>query len=100
MTRPSMTPASPSPLAGGNFVMPILGSRAGQKPALVSFYATDKIRRQAMANHYQTLERLRERGGLSWAELAAVLEERKWKALPADVAQERVLAKAKLERAA
>jgi hypothetical protein len=33
---------------------------------------------QAKANHYQTVERLAERGGLSWCELYAVLHNRKW----------------------
>jgi lambda repressor-like predicted transcriptional regulator len=36
-------------------------------------------REQAMRNHYQTLERLAERGGLSVDELAAVLEDRDWR---------------------
>lgn len=29
---------------------------------------------QAKRNHYQTLERLAERGGLSWVELVAIVE--------------------------
>jgi len=33
---------------------------------------------QALTNHQQTLKRLAERGGLSWAELLCVLESRKW----------------------
>lgn len=33
---------------------------------------------QARANHYQTVARLAERGGLSWCELYAVLHNRKW----------------------
>lgn len=38
-----------------------------------------KHEEQAMRNHYQTLERLAERGGLSLSELAAVLEDRRWR---------------------
>lgn len=33
---------------------------------------------QARANHYQSLGRLAERGGLAWSELAAVLQDRSW----------------------
>lgn len=34
--------------------------------------------KQAMENHYQTLDRLAERGGLSWAEAYAVLTDSKF----------------------
>lgn len=33
---------------------------------------------QAKANHYQSLGRLAERGGLSFCEAAAIMEDRKW----------------------
>jgi len=33
---------------------------------------------QARANYYQSVDRLAERGGLSWCELYAVLHNRKW----------------------
>jgi hypothetical protein len=33
---------------------------------------------QVRSNHYQSVERLAERGGLSWCELYAVLHNRKW----------------------
>ncbi len=33
---------------------------------------------QALRNHYQTLDRLAERGGLSWAEVYAVLTDSKF----------------------
>jgi hypothetical protein len=42
--------------------------------------------RQAFRNHDQTLERLAERGGLSPGEAVAVLEDRKWQAMPREVA--------------
>nr|WP_295941241.1 hypothetical protein [uncultured Acidovorax sp.] len=35
-------------------------------------------RQQAMDNHGQTLEKLADRGGLSFCEAAAILEDRKW----------------------
>lgn len=34
---------------------------------------------QAMRNHSQTLQRLAERGGLSWTEILAVLKNKTWK---------------------
>lgn len=34
--------------------------------------------RQAHANHGQTVARLKERGGLTWAELADIVAGRKW----------------------
>lgn len=37
---------------------------------------------QALRNHDQTLERLAQRGGLSPEEAVAVLEDRKWRAMP------------------
>ncbi len=46
---------------------------------------------QAMRNHYQTLERLAERGGLSWSEMAAVLEDRPWSQMSASEAIQHVL---------
>lgn len=36
---------------------------------------------QAKANHYQTLERLAARGGLSGSEMLAVLENREWRSI-------------------
>lgn len=42
----------------------------------------EPYRRQAEANHYQTLERLNERGGLSWSEMLAVVTNRRWDDVP------------------
>lgn len=42
--------------------------------------------RQAKANHYQTVERLAERGGLSWCELHAVLHNRPWQKMDENTA--------------
>lgn len=42
----------------------------------IPWKAIEPHREQAMANHNQTLERLAERGGLSWLETLAVLHDR------------------------
>lgn len=47
-------------------------------------------REQAQLNHYQSLERLAERGGLSWCELIAVLEDRPWRRMDNDIAEQQV----------
>ena len=36
---------------------------------------------QAKSNHYQTLERLAQRGGLAFCEAAAIIEDRPWSAI-------------------
>ncbi len=41
---------------------------------------------QAKANHGQSVTRLAERGGLSWSELHAVLHNRQWQKMDANVA--------------
>lgn len=41
---------------------------------------------QARANHYQTVVRLAERGGLSWSELHAVLHNRAWREIDENTA--------------
>lgn len=46
---------------------------------------------QAILNHGHTLERLAERGGLTWVELLAVLTNSPYKAIHTDVARECVL---------
>lgn len=47
---------------------------------------------QAKANHYQTLERLNERGGLSYCEMLAVLEDRAYSHMPIHIARDQVFA--------
>jgi len=54
---------------------PILNSPKGQ-PSSVPWEIVEPHRKRAEKNHYQTLERLAERGGLSWAELVAVMADR------------------------
>lgn len=51
---------------------PVLGSPDGQ-PKSVPWHLVEPHRKQAEKNHSQTLERLAERGGLSWAELFAAM---------------------------
>ena len=47
---------------------------------------------QARCNHSQTLARLNERGGLSWGEALAVLEDRPWTAMEGSEARVAVVA--------
>lgn len=54
---------------------PILGS-GGQK---IDFALVADHGDQARKNHHQTVQRLAERGGLSWCELYAVLHNQPWK---------------------
>ena len=53
---------------------PVLDERATIPWGVIASHAA-----QAKRNHYQTLERLAERGGLGWSELIAVLENREWR---------------------
>ncbi len=39
---------------------------------------------QAWKNHGQSLARLAERGGLGWAEILAILEDKKWREIEKD----------------
>lgn len=51
--------------------MPVLDR--GKSSETFTWEPTEAHRQQARANHGQTLERLRERGGLSWTELYVML---------------------------
>ncbi len=46
---------------------------------------------QALKNHYQTLERLAERGGLAWSEALAVLEDRPYTKIDEKEAKHKVI---------
>lgn len=61
---------------------PILGSRG----ATIDFQLVADHGKQANANHYQSVERLAARGGLSWAELHAVLHNRAWQKMDENTA--------------
>ena len=65
--------------------MPILGCRDFKIP----WELIEPHRQQAMENHGQTLERLAERGGLSFDEAAAVLENRRWSKIVWPIGHER-----------
>lgn len=65
------------------FTMPILGERDERgkrlaKPSSFTWPAKTEHHYQAQRNHGQSLERLRERGGLCWSELRWVLKLIKW----------------------
>lgn len=68
---------------------PIGPSTAYGKPKLtVPLALVLECERQAQINHGQSVARLKERGGLSWCELAAVLDGRRWEAMKLDAAHE------------
>lgn len=47
-------------------------------PRSVPWSLVEPHEKQALSNHDQTLERLAQRGGLTWMELADVIEGKKW----------------------
>ncbi len=57
----------------------------------IPWFVVEARRAQAYVNHGQSLEQLADRGGLAWAEMLAVLENRPWKQQPADEAKRRVM---------
>jgi hypothetical protein len=61
-------------MSGAKRRFPVLGGGFGVPWAMVAPHEP-----QARDNHGQTLQRLAERGGLSWAELLCVLESRRWR---------------------
>ena len=69
-----------TPVARKQF--PILGSRG----AKIDLQLVEDHGKQAYSNHSQTVTRLAERGGLSWCELHAVLNNRPWQKLDENTA--------------
>lgn len=68
---------------------PVLhGGYVGDKRLTVPMALVLEHEKQADVNHGQTVARLKERGGLSWCELAAVLGNRKWCKMELDTAHE------------
>lgn len=68
-------------MTDAQFDMPILTAetrKVGAKKEIFSWFPTKADRDQARENHSQTLERLRERGGVSWCELLAIVSNRPW----------------------
>lgn len=51
-------------------------------PQSIPWELIEPHREQAMKNHYQTLETLNQRGGLSVDELFAVLQDMRWEVIP------------------
>lgn len=68
------------------FAMPVMSGPASRKVGAVNpqfvWVVTPAHRRQAQSNHGQSLERLRERGGLCWSEMYGVLHGVSWGNLP------------------
>jgi hypothetical protein len=77
--RPEVRDSAQPSGAAGPRMFPILGPMWA--PREVPWNLVEPHRRQALANHHQTLERLAERGGLDPTELAAVLEDRPWQTM-------------------
>lgn len=68
------------------FRMPI--QHAG-KGACIEWTPTERDRRRANKNHGQTLERLAQRGGMDWGEMAAILCDEDWGKIRQEGAQAR-----------
>lgn len=62
-------------------MFPILGTKA-----LIDWQLVADHNKQAKENHYQSVQQLASRGGLSWDELHAVLHNRKWQKMDANTA--------------
>lgn len=73
---------------------PVLhGGYGGDKRLTVPLALVLEHERQADRNHGQTVARLKERGGLAWCELSAVLDDRRWEKMDIDAAHERAMRK-------
>lgn len=57
----------------------------------IEWTPTEADEARAQKNHWQTLRRLNERGGMSWCEMAAILEDRDYAPMDAAKAEARVL---------
>lgn len=65
-------------------------STMGRDNVEIEWEPTEADRKRAMANHSQTLERLHERGGMSWCEMVAILADRAWRPMDQSDAKARV----------
>lgn len=61
---------------------PVLNSKPRQ---YVPWAFVAEHERQAQANHYQTVKRLAERGGLSWCEMLAVVMDVEYRRIRKDI---------------
>lgn len=77
-----MTKPQPQEKPGERRLFPVMFLSRDQRvlgiPELIDWAFVEPHRKQAQTNHNQTLEQLADRGGLTPAELVAVLEDRKW----------------------
>lgn len=65
---------------------PILGTRES-----IPWEVIAPHEKQAEINHYQTLTRLAERGGLAWSEALAVLEDRRYERMDEEIAKSKIM---------
>lgn len=65
-------------MAQSEKAMPIMGSPGALKLPPIPWGIIAPHEMQAQTNHGQTLDRLRERGGLDPTEAVAILENRRW----------------------
>lgn len=70
--------------------MPISLGIRGPKLEPLPWAIIEPHQKQALRNHGQTLERLRERGGLSPCEAVAIIEDRRWRRMQRFDAVERL----------
>ncbi|MFM0405277.1 hypothetical protein [Paraburkholderia dipogonis] len=52
-------------------------------PQSIPYWIVEQHEAQARRNHYQTVQRLKERQGCSWRELLAILTDRRYQDVPA-----------------
>jgi hypothetical protein len=75
---------------GGMPIMPLVHGRDVSRITPIPWDIILPHERQAQKNHYQSLERLAERGGLGLDEAIAILEDRPWHKMDEIVALERL----------
>lgn len=71
-----------------------VGDQPGRHLTGIPWAMIAQHERQAQRNHFQSLQRLHDRGGLVWSEALAVIEDRAWSNVPD--AKARVLAAVEL----
>jgi hypothetical protein len=59
-----------------------VGDHPGYRSTGIPWAMIEPHAKQAMCNHDQTLHRPHQRGGLTWCEALAVLEDREWRPDP------------------
>ena len=74
---------------GERIIMPIMG---GVLLKAIPWALISSHDEQAQTNHGQTLNRLAERGGLGPSEALAIIEDRRWEALPEPACERALMA--------